>query len=880
MSWFERRRIEHDLAIEMNGHIEELAEDLIEAGQSREQALQNARRKFGNVPLQMERSRDAWGWTAIGEFIADLRFGYRLLAKSPVFAMVAILTLALAIGASTAVFTVVDSVLLKPLGYRDSGELVVAWERLSFLGPGFVGPNPRHEDLWKKRATDFTGMVMVNQGTRGLALGLEHPRITGSVVAEVNLFDLLGVTPIMGRRFAEPDAVKGSAPVAVISYPLWQSLFRGDAGVIGKPVRVGDTLTEVIGVLPESFRFPNRNALPSFNSGQRGSAVPEAGIFLPVALDLSQFDWNGDYGNWVALGRLRPGIDISQAQAQLTSIESGVRAHMQAQGAAEQLKAIVQPLQKAVVHDSERGLWLLMSAVVALLLIACLNLANTQLGRALTRRREAAVRSALGASKWRLVRVALAENLLLAFTGGAAGVLLATEGVNLFRHYSVVDIPRLAEVHVNLTVLAFSLAVTAGASILFGTLPALRLAHVPPQEALQANSGRTTSDRHSRSASRWLVGLEVAGCAALLTVTGLFGKSLLHLMTQDRGFETRRVAVAQVDLSRQTRKDDAGREGFDDRVLEALHAIPGVESAGLVSAMPLEGESWVEGIVRSDSPQRDNPLLNLRWVSPGYFETTGQRLVAGRFFEERDRNLHSVVISEGLATKVWPDRTPLGTEVQIEGRKFNVIGIVADSRATSLKLAPPNMAYVHYRDKPPFTTIFMARGRQSGEAMVASVRQAIWSRFPDVTITRAKTLDEQLSDSIAIERFQTMVLVAFGGAALALAMLGIYGVLSCSVEGRRKEIGVRMAIGATRGGICVETLRETATPVIAGLAVGLLCGMWASREVRGLLYGVGGIEPELLLGVVALFVSVALIAGFLPARRAASVDPMDALRAE
>ncbi len=405
--WFERKRMERDLAIEMNGHIEEMAEDMIEAGQSPEQALQNARRKFGNVPLQMERSRDAWGLTAIGEFIADLRFGYRLLAKSPVFTMVAILTLALSIGASTAVFTVVDSVLLRPLGYRDSGDLVVAWERLPFLGPGVIGPNPRHEDLWKKRATDFTAMVMVNQGSRGVALGLEHPRVTGSVTTEVNLFDLLGVAPMMGRGFGEPDAVKGSAPVAVISYPLWQSLFRGDPDVIGKQARVGDTLTEVIGVLPESFRFPNRNALQSFNLGQRGSTVPEPGIFLPVALDMSQFDWNGDYGNWVALGRLRRGVDIRQAQAQLTSIESEVRAHMLARGAAEQLKVIVQPLQKAVVQDSERGLWLLMSAVSALLLIACLNLTNTQLGRALSRRHEAAVRSALGASKWRLVRVSL-----------------------------------------------------------------------------------------------------------------------------------------------------------------------------------------------------------------------------------------------------------------------------------------------------------------------------------------------------------------------------------------------------------------------------------------------------------------------------------------
>jgi predicted permease len=875
--WFDRRRIERELSIEMSAHIEEMAEEMIEAGQSPEQAFQNARRKFGNIPLQMEKSRDAWGWTVFEEIFADLRFGYRLLAKSPAFAIVATLTLALGIGASTAVFTVVDSVLLRPLNYRDSGALAVVWEQLPFLGSS-SGPNPRHADFWKRHSRDFTAMALLAQGRRGIALGSEHPRITGSVTAEANLLDILGVTPIMGRGFLPVDTVPGSRPVVILSYPLWQTLFRGDAHVIGKQVRVGDTLTEVIGVLPESFHFPNQNALHAFRSKQAGAGVPEPGLFLPAVIDLTTFAWGGDYGNWILLGRLRPGVGVRQAEARLASLQPEIAAQMPRNAVVP--RVLVQPLQKAVVQESERGLWLLLSAVIGLLLIACLNLANSQLGRAISRRREAAVRSALGASKWRLVRVSLAENAILAAAGGGAGVLFAIEGVKLFGYYSVVDIPRLEEVHVNLAVLMFSLAVTIGACLLFGVLPALRLAHVPPQEALQANGGRTTGGKSSRIASRWLVGLEVAGCAALLTITGLFGKSLLHLITQDKGFETGRVVVAQVDLSRKVQAAPESRVAFNDGVLEALRAMPGVESAGLVSAMPLEGESWIEELVRSDRPNQETPLLNLRWASPGYFETMGQRLVAGRFFEERDRNLHSIVLSNGLAKAIWPDGRALGSEVAIEGRKFNVIGIVADSRNASLKSPPPNMAYLHYRDRPPFTTFFMTRGRQPAAALIAGVRQAIWTRAPDVTVTRVKTLDAQLSDSIAIERFQTMVLVAFGGAALALAMLGIYGVLSSSVAGRRQEIGVRMALGATRGGICVATLCEAAAPVAAGLAMGLIAGISASRVIRGLLYGVKEIEPGLLLMVSGLFVAVALVAGFLPARRAASVDPMDALRAE
>ncbi|HEY2981486.1 MAG TPA: FtsX-like permease family protein, partial [Anaerolineales bacterium] len=641
------------------------------------------------------------------------------------------------------------------------------------------------------------------------------------------------------------------------------------------------TPREVVGILPATFHFPNRNALRSSRSGQTVSGAPEPSVFFAAALDVKQFEWNGNYGTWITLGRLKPGVTISQAKAELNTIQDQVLQEMPAgrrdPGA---LRASVQPMQEAVVGDSRMRLWLLMAAVIGLMLIACLNLANAQLGRALARRREAAVRAALGAAKWRLVWSALAENLLLAVIGGVAGVLLASAGLDLFRRCSPVDLPRLSEVHLNRTVLLFSIGLTFAASLISGMLPALRLLSVDPQASLQQNSRRAVGSKESHRLRTWLIGLQVFGCTALLLVTGLFSKSLLYLLRQDKGFETEHVTVAEVGLAPKLYGADQSRIAFIDGVLENLRAIPGVQAAGLVSTMPLEGERWLEFLRRVDRPNQEGPLVNARWVSPGYFEATDQKLVAGRFFEERDRNLNNIVLSEGAAKGLWGSDNPIGGQVTVLGRTYNVIGIVGESRNTSLKSAPAKMAYVHYNYRPPYSTFFTARTSQPTEAVISSMRQAIWQYAPDVTIARVKTLDSQLTDSLASERFQTLALMAFGIAALLLAMLGIYGVLSYSVAARQQEIGVRMALGATRGKIYVLTLAEAGAPVFAGLATGLIASVLAGRVIRNLLYGTQVLDPPVILIVTSLFLVSAAAAAFLPARRAASVDPMEALRSE
>jgi len=813
----------------------------------------------------------------------DLRYAVRTLLKSPGFAVTAVLTLALGIGASTAVFTVVDSVVLKPLGYHDSGRLVVAWEHVPFLGPDSVGPNPQRADTWRTRATAFSGMTLLRQTSAGVTLGTGHPQLMGVVAANSNLFDVLEVVPYMGRFFRPGDGAPGKNGGIVISYSAWQNLFGGDPQVIGKTLRLSDVPREVIGVLPPSFHFPNANALRAFNSTQSASSVPEPEIFMPEDPDYKTYSWIGNFGNWLALGRLKAGVGIKQAETQLTSIEAQIDQEMPAKdrdAIPGHCWASVQPMQEAVVGSSRTGLWLLMAAVLGLVLIACVNLANTQLGRALSRNRESAVRMALGAEKGRLIWNALAENLVLAVVGGAGGVLLAWMGLEGFRRYSPVDLPRMAEVHLNATVLTFSILLAFGSSLLAGLFPALRLMRTDPQVALQQNNGRSMGSRESHAVRGWLICAQVFGCTALLLVTGLFTKSLLYLLNQDKGFSTERVALAEVRLPPATYGKDPSRVAFTDGVLANLRSIGGVQVAGMTSAMPLQGESWIERPTRVDRPNDKTPLANMRWAGPGYFETMGDKLVAGRFLEERDRELNGAVLTEGEAKALWPDGSPIGGKVQIEGTVYTVVGVVADSRATSLKAAPAKMVWAHYKARPPYTLVFLAKGLQQGDALVSGMRQAIWKYAPGITISKAKTMDAQLNDSLATERFQTMVLVAFGVSALMLAMLGIYGVLSYSVETRRAEIGVRMALGANRRNIYALTFREAAGPVVVGLGAGLLASVWAGQVIQKLLYGIRVVDAAVMLGVTGLFLASAVVAAFLPARRAASVEPMDTLRSE
>jgi predicted permease len=475
----------------------------------------------------------------------------------------------------------------------------------------------------------------------------------------------------------------------------------------------------------------------------------------------------------------------------------------------------------------------------------------------------------------------LSESLVLSLIGGLAGTALAFEAIDVFKRFSPVDLPRMAEIRPDIGALVFAAVVALACTLLFGVAPAVGLAQTDPQKSLQQGSTRTQGSRRGLRMRSVLIGVQVFGCASLLLITGLFVKSLFTLVLSDRGFVTENVVTAEVALSRTGLYDnDQRRAAFDDAVLNRLRTVPGVTSAALMSAMPLEGETWIEGIFRPDKPNSRSPLWNVRWVSSQYFDLLGERLLAGRFLEDRDRNLQNAVISASSARAGWPGENAIGRQFRWRDKLFTVVGIVADSRINSLKDTPVNMLYLPYQTLPPFATVFLIRSAQDPKSTLTDVRRAIWSQDPDVTISRVKTLDQQVSDSLSSERFQTSVLIAFGVAALLLAMLGIYGVLSYATAERTQEIGLRMALGATRQMIYSLTMSQAFAPVLLGLASGLAASASAGRLIERLLYGVKGTDWSVALAVTLLLTSCASFAAFLPARRAASVDPMEALRTE
>jgi predicted permease len=814
--------------------------------------------------------------------LQDLRYGLRQLRKSPSFALTAILTLAFGIGATTALFSVVDGVLLKPLAYRDSGRLVVIWEKVRFLEKLFpyTGANPRHFDNWRKNSTTFEDLTILQQGSTGVGITSDHPRLVGRILALPNLLDILGTQPTLGRNFLPEEATPGKEKVAILSWHLWQTLYNADPNITSRTIQIAGAPYQVVGVLPKDFYFPKANELAPVPLARQ---LPDNQILTPLAIDFNDFGLNSDYGNYVPLARLKPGVTIAQAQENLNALDDTLARQIPpaeldgpAHGA---FSTYIQPMKEVLVGKTSARLWLLMAAVFSVLLIACINLANAQLARLISRDREAAVRSALEASASRILQSALAEVLLLSVTGGVLGIALAFLAVHQLSRYTQLAIPRTQTISVNFTVLALSILLTVGATFICGVLPALRLLRIKPQQALQGTKGSTGS-RRSTLLRRWLVGAQVFACTTLLLIAGLFAKSLIHLSSFDKGFSADHVMAADVFLQGNDFKDDKVRTAFDDGVLDKLHTLPGVQSASLVSSMILEGERWIDGIIPANAPTQTSGLANYRWISPSYFDTLRQRIVQGRPLDDRDRNASNAVITQTTAKAIWPDRNALGRQFLFHDKPFTVVGIVADAYSNSLRDAPVNMVYLPFNNKPPYATYFLIRTTQDPQLLTEEIRKAIWSYNPNVTIARIHTLDSQLSDSLAPEHLQTGIFVAFGAAALLLALLGIYGTLSYSVEARTQEVGIRMALGATRESVYRLMLGTIVAPVITGLALGCVASFAIGRSLTSLLYGTTPADPAVILPVIAIFALAAVAATFVPCTRAAKIEPMQALRSE
>ena len=885
---FGNRKLEDELDDELRAHIDHAIEDNIKSGMNAQQARTEALRAFGGVAQTKEDYRMRRGLPWLEQASRDVRYAARQLRKAPGFALTAILTLSLGIGAATSVFSVVNAVLLKPFAFRDPARLVVLREAVEDPASGkqsAIPNNYRHVLRLKNDTTTIEDIAIFGQRGMSVAAGADHPRIVGAVAASPNIFRLLGVQPMLGRDFVEEDARQGTDNAVILSYEGWQTFFARDPTVIGKELRIEGHPVTVIGVLPPGMRFPRIALAPATDFQETADA---ALLFEPLAP--SKRDLSADMGNfnYKAIARLKPGVALAQANAELEALQKAytLSAHLPLH-----FGIALTPLTQDVASGVSGALWVLFAAVGAVLLIACVNLANLQLARAVNAERETAVRAALGASRGQLLRARLTESLVLAFVGGGAGVALAFAGVRGLLALVPASVPRLDEVHVSMPVLLFAAGLSIVAAIGFGILPALRSLHIDPQATLHASSPRTANTQEGRRTRNAMVAAQVACTIVLLIVTSLALRSFSNLLRQDRGFDASHMTMAQVDLFMPQYDDDGPRRdttrlAFADRALTALGQLPGVQSVALTSVAPLTGETWVDNITRPDHPvpAGQEPAINVRWINPDYLPTMQSPLVAGRNITAADRaNPYVVLISERTAREAFPGENPIGKKISDlvpdDKHPITVIGVVADARINGLK-DDAAMVYLPYFAYTPLTLSFLVRSSRPSEALIPEMRRTIWQIDSQAAIPALKSMDDQVSESVATDRFQAMVLGCFGAAALLLALLGVYGVLAYSVSLRRQEFGIRIALGSGKSALIGLVLRQAAVPVLLGTGVGLTMALIALRWVRSLLYRTPVLDPLAIGGSILLLFAAATIAAIVPARRAASTDPMRALRTE
>ncbi len=880
---FRSRKLDADLDEEFRAHIALAVEENVRHGMTAQEARTVALRRFGGVTQTKERYREQRGMPWLGMLAQDVRFALRQLRKSPGFALTAILTLALGIGANTAIFSVVNSVLLRPFDFANPKQLVILREtvqEMAKLGPTLPDNSKHYLNLRAQSKTLEDAAIFQPRGF-SIAVGNDHPQIVNGLQVAPSFFSVLGIEPTLGRVFRPEEATKDHDSEVILTWNAWQRYFQGDRNAVGRTLHIDGGESTVIGVLPKAFSFPHVDIMPV--AGQ--FATPPLELFKPLVLYPQEMSDDGDF-NYLVIGRIRASITLRQAQSELQGLQQAyaIAMHMQSH-----LGIAVIPLTQEVTGKVSAGLWLLLAGIAAVLLIACVNLANLQLARAVSRERESSIRAALGAGRKRLLQLALIESLLLAAIGGALGILFAFAGVRIFIAAAPASLPRLNEVGVSWPVLLFAAGLSVATALLFGILPALRSMRADPQAVMQVNSIRVANTRQGSRIRSVLVGTEVACTLLLLVVTALVVSSFARVIMQQRNFDADHVTLAQVNLFNSNYGDStpnfkAAQIAFVDRTLDGLAQIPGVTSVAVTSEMPMAGESWIDGVTRPDHPlpESQRPMANVRMVSPNYRSTLQIPLIAGRDLELADRG-HSgnALISAQTARTVWPGEDPIGKHFDfLDGAGTRtVVGVIADARVNDLKKTA-NMVYQPYWENPRWRVYFLVRSRLSASALADSIRSVVWKVDPQVPIPTLKSLDDQVDDSVATERFQTLLLSSFGAAALLLALLGVYGVLTYSVSLRQQEFGIRIALGSDRAALTLLVLRQAAYPVVGGIFVGLGAAFVATRWVRSVLYETQPGDPLAITVSIVLLLAVAVLAAMIPARRAASIDPMRALRSE
>ncbi|MBA3961835.1 MAG: ABC transporter permease [Chthoniobacterales bacterium] len=795
----------------------------------------------------------------------DLRYAFRQLIKSPGFTAVAILTLALGIGACTAIFSVVNGVLLQPLDYPQPDRIVVVRETNLPQFPDFSISPPNFLD-WQKQAKSFSALAAYGNKQLNLTGEGEPQRLAG-LKATASYFDVFGVRPLLGRAFLPEEDAPGKSHVVVLSHPLWERVFAGAKDALGRSLQLNGESYTVIGVMPPNF-----------------ARAEKTDVWVPMAFSAEERSNNYRDAHYLDVaGRLKPDVTAAQANAELQLLAA--RLARQYPDRQKGWSVFVRPLLDYSVRDVRPVLYTLLGAVGCVLLIACANIANLLLARATARQRELSIRAALGAGRFRLVRQLLTESVLLGLCGGAAGLLVARWGLDALLALAPSDLPRVADIHLNAAVLLFSLLLSVITGVIFGVAPAWLAARTDVNEALkQGTRGSTDARGKLRGA---LVVAEVAFALVLLGGAGLLARSFLRLTNVDPGFNPAHATVLRLTLPEKKYEKDAQQVAFVDALLERLRVLPGVEAAGLTHTLPLLGD-WVmlfniEG--RPAVAPTEMPTTNFYSVTPDCFRAMGIRLLRGRVFNPRDTATAPpvVIVNETLAKQYFPNENPLGKRMNIAGgpeKLREIVGIVADVKQYGIDQAATSQSYEPFAQHPFNTLNVVLRTGGPAAAVMAGLRPAVYAVDKDQPIGSIQPLAEIVARSIAQQRFAMTLLLVFAGVALVLAAIGIYGVMAYTVAQRRGEIGIRMALGAQTGDVVRLILGNGARLVGLGLLVGLAASFAATRALRSMLFQTSAADPLTLGAITLLLAGVALIACLLPAQRATRVNPIEALRDE
>ncbi|MBV8436236.1 MAG: ABC transporter permease [Silvibacterium sp.] len=814
--------------------------------------------------------------------LQDVRHAFRQLRKVPGFAVTAILTLTLGIGATTAIFTLVYDVLLRPLPYAHPDQLIVLEEQVAEFRDIYprLPMNANHFFNWQQNSHSMQSMALMEEASMPLGIG-GRPLQTDVLSATPGIFAVLNIGPQLGRAFTEQEAQTGHEHVVLLTNQLWRQQFQSDPGILGRTISLNGFPYTVIGVMPQSFHLPVVETIagPDKDRGKPVEAI------VPLALSKDRLEEAmGDF-DYFGLARLKPGVSVSQADAEINALQHTISAGLSAEEKGT-LSAVLTPFQQVLVGNNRMPLLILLAAVAGLLLVGCINIANLLLARAVGRRQQMAIAAALGAPRREMLRMSMRETTLLAVAGGILGVLLAAFLVPLMQHYLPPQLDFRGSLHLDWAGAVCAPLLAVAAALLAGAVPAWITSATQPHEVLHSESRLASESRSSKRFRRIMVAVEVAVSVALVLMTGLLTASLVRLMHTDRGFQTDHAITAVINLPTKSYPDNKSRTPFYRELLARLHQLPGIESAGVVSQLPLAGDTWIDSIrVTGDArPVMQIPTEHFRWISPGYLEAIHLPLLAGRFLSASDEGKHYALVSDLTARTLWPGMNPIGLQFRRAGltdeAPFTVIGVVRDARTISLARPDPMMVYMPYWYRTDMTGGLVVRTRQDPATVADAIRKTIWSVDADVSVPTVRALGGIIADSVAGRRFEMDLLLLFAGSALLLAGLGVYGVVTYSVVQRQREIGVRLALGAQRANICSLVLREGLAPVLIGAFVGIGVVAASARIVGSLLFQVSTYNPVIVSAAVCVLLAVGAIACLLPARRAATVDPIEALRAE